>query len=176
MFIIKDMSFIENKVSFTGHRPQKLPWNYNEKCKSCLNFKTDLKKLIICAIKNGYNYFISGMAIGIDLICAETIIELKKDYTNIMLECAIPCLEQTKYWNNEYKVRYENVLKNSDKITYVSKNYSSFCMNKRNKYMVDNSNILLAFWNGENGGTKNTIMYAKQNGVKIKIIDINKYK
>ena len=48
-----------------------------------------LIKMIEWAIKNNYNNFISGMALGIDMLCAKIIISLKSKYSNIMLECAI---------------------------------------------------------------------------------------
>ena len=34
--------------------------------------------------------------------------------------------------------------------------------------MVDNSNVVIAVWNGYSSGTKNTIDYAKQKNLKIK--------
>ena len=49
---------------FTGHRPGKLPWGYNEQGIKFLLFKIRLRKTIKQAIKNGYKYFISGMALG----------------------------------------------------------------------------------------------------------------
>ena len=35
-------------------------------------------------------------------------------------------------------------------------------MQKRNEFMVDNCDILIALWNGTSGGTKNCINYAKK--------------
>jgi len=40
-------------------------------------------------------------------------------------------------------------------------------MNKRNEYLVENSDVLLAYFNGEKGGTENTIKYAKLKNKKI---------
>ena len=33
--------------------------------------------------------------------------------------------------------------------------------------MVDNSNLVIAVWNGEKSGTKNTVDYAMRRGVKV---------
>ena len=38
---------------------------------------------------------------------------------------------------------------------------------KRNIYMVDKSSLVVAVFNGEKGGTKNTVDYAVKNGKKI---------
>ena len=40
--------------------------------------KEKLRNEIIKAIKNGYTTFISGMALGFDMICEEIVLELKK--------------------------------------------------------------------------------------------------
>lgn len=55
------------------------------------------------------------MALGIDIIVAELVIELRKKHPNIKLECAIPCLNQTIKWQQDSKKRYENILNNADK-------------------------------------------------------------
>ena len=48
-------------------------------------------------------------------------------------------------------------------------------MQKRNEYMVDNSDKVFAFWNGEEkGGTWNTIQYARKKGKDLEIIDLRK--
>jgi len=40
----------------------------------------------------------------------------------------------------------------------------------RNKEIVDNSDIVIAFWDGKSKGTKNTITYAKKQKKEIKVI------
>ena len=43
-------------------------------------------------------------------------------------------------------------------------------MQKRNEYMVDKSDLVIAFWNGEeSGGTWNTINYAERKGKQLVI-------
>ena len=165
------------KICFTGHRPKGLPWGYDETKESCILFKNAMYSIIEKAIINGYTYFISGMALGIDMICAEIVLELKKQYKNVMLECAIPCLNQEKKWSSLQQERYRKILKKADVVHYVSENeYTDKCMNDRNNYMVEQSDVIIAVWNGKPSGTGNTIRLGKQKGCKIKIIDINQYK
>ncbi len=149
---------------FTGHRPQKLPWGFNEDSIDCIAMKEIAKIEIQNAIINyGITHFISGMAIGFDMIAAELVLELKKDYPFITLECAIPCKEQDKLWREQQKERYKNILSQANKVTYVSdKPYYYGCMQKRNRYMIDNSSVLIALFNGKPGGTKQTVDYAKK--------------
>ncbi|MBQ8522720.1 MAG: DUF1273 family protein [Clostridia bacterium] len=162
-------------ICFTGHRPKGLPWGYNENTRDCLKFKQYIKELIIQKIGEGYNYFIVGMALGIDIIIVEILLELKQEY-DIIIECAIPCLNQECKWSISQQKRYKDILMVCDKITYVSKEYTIDCMQKRNEYMVDNSDLVIAIWNGTPSGTLNTIKYAKSKDIKTIIIDVNKYK
>jgi len=165
----------ENTACFTGHRPKYLPWHYDESKQSCIDFKRDLKETLKGAINYGITHFISGLALGIDMICAETIIELKKEFKGITLEGAVPCPNQDARWNAESKKRYAKLLKNCDYVHIVCPEYTDDCMNIRNKYMVDKSSVVIAIWNGKPSGTGNTVRFAKENGCKIKIINPDDY-
>lgn len=162
-----------NTCCFTGHRPQNLPWRFNECGKEFENFKSNLEGTIINTIKVGYTHFISGMAMGLDLIAAEIIIGLKDRYPNITLECALPCKNQTYKWAPSYRQRYKNVLEQADKVTMVcDMYYTSGCMERRNKYMVENSNKVIALYLNIPGGTKQTLDYAKELNLNIEIINL----
>ena len=78
------------------------------------NNGTDKKQLFMSEmdivsinVYDGYVYFISGMALGFDMICAEIVLELKMKYPYIKLICAIPCKNQDKLWNDDCKKRYK---------------------------------------------------------------------
>ena len=162
----------KHKICFTGHRPKGLPWGYDETKESCILFKRVMTSIIEKAIVNGYTYFISGMALGVDMICAEIVLELKKKYKNVMLECAIPCINQEKKWSSFQQERYRNILKKADVVNYVSETeYTNTCMNDRNNYMVEQSDVVIAVWNGKPSGTGNAVKMAKNAGKKVRIVD-----
>jgi len=164
---------VEKTVCFTGHRPQTLKFLWNEECEMCKNLKMQIKNTITELIeKENAIHFISGMALGVDMICAEIVLELKKTYPQITLECAIPCETQAAKWTEKYRDRYFNTIIASDKETLLQTHYTADCMMKRNKYMVDKSDIVVAVWNGSKGGTANTVNYAKQSGKTIKQITV----
>ncbi len=163
-------------ICFTGHRPNKLPWGYNENLSSCIAFKKDLYEILEKAIQNNYTHFISGLALGVDLICAETVLELKRKYPKIVLEGAIPCANQDSKWNESSKKRYSKIVEQCDYKTILSPIYTDTCMNDRNKYMVEKSDVVIAIWNGKPSGTGNTVKFAKEKGCKIMIINPENYK
>lgn len=158
-------------VCFTGHRSQKLPWRFNEEDERCKLFKVILHSEIEKAIENGYDTFLCGMALGFDIICAETVIELKKKYPDIRIYGAIPCETQDIKWADKDKLRYRELLKKLDGVRCIYNEYiGAECMLERNRYMVNNSSLMIALFNGNAGGTKSTIEYAKQQGLEMVII------
>lgn len=119
------------------------------------------------AIQNGYTHFIAGGAIGFDMLAAECVLELQSSHNDLSLEIAIPCENQSKYYTAEQKVRYASIISAATKTTQVCTHYTKYCMQKRNEYIVDNSSLVIAYFTGTPSGTKNTIDFAKRNGVKI---------
>ncbi len=164
----KNIELSKSTCCFTGHRPQSLPWGFDEEDERCVKMKEQLRGEIVKAIENGYTTFISGMALGFDIIAAEMVLELKGKYPNIKLIGALPCKTQDKFWKEKDKQRYRKVLGKLDDIRCIYNNYNGKkCMIERNHYMVNNSSLVIALFNGTKGGTKTTINYAKKQGLKI---------
>lgn len=132
---------------------------------------TTLRAEIEKAIQKGYKTFLCGMALGFDTICAETVIELKKNYTEIKLIGAIPCKTQDSKWADKDKSRYKELLQKLDGVRCIYDEYiGAECMLERNRYIVNNSSLMIALFDGKAGGTQSTIDYAKQQGLDIVII------
>ena len=158
---------------FTGHRPQKLPWSFNEEDPRCKKMKQLTKLKIENSIKNGYHSFLCGMALGFDLICAEIVIDLKKTYPYLKLIGVLPCKNQTNKWETKQKERYASILKQVDIVKCLYDSYiGKKCMFERNRYMIDHSSLVIALFNGKLGGTWQTIGYAQKKGIKIEIIKV----
>lgn len=167
--IIKNLN--SKTCCFTGHRLQSLPWKFNEQDERCLKMKEKLKNEIVKAVESGYTTFISGMALGFDIICAEIVLELKNTYPHIKIIAAIPCKTQDKLWNEKDRQRYKNILEKLDGIRCIYNDYiGPECMLERNRFMINNSSLVIALFNGTNGGTKKTLDYAKRCGVKIVVL------
>lgn len=161
----------EQTVCFTGHRSQKLPWRFNEDDDRCRRMKTVLRFEIESAIKKGYHTFLCGMALGFDIICAETVLELKKEYANTKLIGALPCKTQDKKWSGKDRDRYRKLVNMLDGFRCIYDEYiGAECMLERNRFMVNNSAVMIALYNGLPGGTKSTIEYARKQGLEIIII------
>ncbi len=158
----------------TGHRPKSFPYPYG---KDIIKHKAYLKRLrqTILFIINEYGvtHFISGMAVGFDMDFAETVLNLRDEERYLItLECAIPCYDQTLKWSKPDKSRYDGLLRRTDRFIVISDQYTPECMFKRNRYMVDKSDVIIAFFNGvKKGGTWYTVDYAMKKNKIIKFID-----
>ena len=148
----------------TGHRPKGFPWNYNydpgEKYDSA--FESTLSRAIRALIADGYDYFICGGAIGVDLTFGLEVIHLRDfEFPHIKLEVAVPCPGQSKSWSKAEQAMYKELIELADEVNVISPNYTKFCFHKRNEYMVDKSDFVLVVWNEEEkGGTYYTYQYA----------------
>lgn len=155
----------EKVCAFTGHRPQNLPFGFNESDERCQT----LKKLLRYAIEkliteNGVTLFVSGMALGVDIYAAEIVLEMKKKYSNVKLEAAIPCETQAVKWREKDRDRYFRLIEQCDIETLLQTKYTADCMQKRNEYMVDKADYLIAVWDGKPSGTGKTVKYAESIG------------
>lgn len=162
----------EISCSFTGHRPTKLPWGSNEGDTRCIAVKEELAARLEGIYEAGYRHFICGMAIGCDMYFAEAVLNLQKQHPDVTLEAAIPCGTQPDRWTRAQRERYNLLLDQCSKVNVLQIEYSPQCMMRRNEYMVDNSSLLLACFDGRPGGTMSTILYAQRQGLNVITIDI----
>ena len=55
-----------NCCAFTGHRPSKFPWKYDETDSRCVALKAVLEDQIAALVNAGFTQFLSGMAEATD--------------------------------------------------------------------------------------------------------------
>jgi uncharacterized phage-like protein YoqJ len=162
---------IKKSCCFTGHRPEKLPWGLNENGRECKKLKELLYRQAEQLITEfGITHFISGMARGIDTYAAEIVLQLKRAYP-ITLECAIPCEEQAVNWPENDRERYFEIVAQADHETMLQYHFTWDCYQRRNRYMVNQSDYVLAVWDGTKSGTSSTVHNARRKCRHIFIID-----
>ena len=150
---------------FTGHRPSKLPWGGRESDPRCLALKRRLQDAVDAAYAEGFRHFICGMALGSDFYFAEAVLDLRRRQGDVTLEAALPCPTQADGWGERDRRRYTGLLAQCDYETMVQDHYSPGCMQRRNRYMVDHSALVIAVYDGSAGGTRQTLEYAIRRGV-----------
>lgn len=153
--------------AFTGYRPQKLPWGFDESDMRCIDFKRRLRDAIHAMILAGYRHFISGAALGTDLWGAQFVLEFKRDFPEVTLEMAIPFEAQAERWNAEHRSLRSSILQAADQITTIRRFYTKDCMLERNRYMVQNADAVIAAYDGREGGTQMTVRLAWRQGIPV---------
>lgn len=158
--------------AFTGHRPGRFPWGYNEDDKDCIALKEILTSEIIRLTDMGVTQFLSGMAEGVDRWAAIIVLALREKNPTLKLHCILPCKTQADNWNPDSKDIHRSILEQADSIIYVSRDYHERCMMERNKFMVNHADILLAVCRKiPRSGTEATINYARKMSREIITID-----
>jgi uncharacterized phage-like protein YoqJ len=144
-------------VAGTGHRPPKLGGYsrivYENLVHIAQDHLVELETTIV----------ISGMALGWDQALAQAAVNLGIPYI-----AAIPCYGHSSTWPKDACARYERLLAQASSQHIISPQpYSPYLMQKRNEWMVDHAALILAMWDGSNGGTANCIRYAESQHKKI---------
>ena len=152
---------------FTGHRPGKLPWGYEERDPRCADLKRRLYDAVEAAYEDGFRHFLCGMAQGCDQYFCECVLTLRRAHPEITLEAAIPCPGQADLWPAAQRARYARLVAACSFETLVSSSYTPYCMQRRDRYMVDHASLLIAVFDGASGGTRYTIDYAMRRGVPV---------
>lgn len=91
---------------------------------------------------------------------------LKNKYKIKLVGCA-PFEDQSAKWSEEDKKIYRLMCSFCDERVVISKEYTAGCMMKRNRYMVDNADVVLAYLKKSSGGTYNTVKYAVSEGKEV---------
>lgn len=143
------------RCSFTGHRL--LGEDFDEKL---------LENVILSLIKRGTESFYCGMAKGFDMKAAEIVLSYKESY-GLELTACIPYDGQGENMNKTDRARYLNILENCDEKIVFSPHYNIQCMHARNRFLVENCDVLISYLRKESGGTFYTVNYAKACGKKI---------
>ena len=118
-------------------------------------------------IHQGVRYFGAGGALGFDTLAALAVLRLRLLYPHIRLILVLPCKDQTKGWDRADKKIYNQILRQADKVVYVSQKYTSGCFQERNRHLVDHSAICLCYLTNPKSGTGYTANYARQNGLRV---------
>jgi uncharacterized phage-like protein YoqJ len=150
-------------VAATGHRPNKLGgYDFFNPQRVWIRNRIweELTKLKPTAC-------ISGMALGIDQDFAWTAM-----WMGIPVLAAVPFAGQESQWPASSQEFYKELLVRCYHIEVVCQGgYAAWKMQKRNEWMVDHCQVLLAVWDGSSGGTGNCVGYANRVGRQMVRID-----
>lgn len=102
------------------------------------------------------SHFIGGGALGFDMIATDVARQLQVPYT-----LALPYEGYFERWEAVPRALMQSLIDDAAEVTYVSKPpYSRHKLTRRNYWMIDRADCVLALWDGRKGGTSETVLYA----------------
>lgn len=120
-----------------------------------------LEQAIRQAIADGYTAFISGFADGVDLMFAEIVNQVMQENPGIKLIAAIPYRKRLE--TLQKRERTKALIEQCAEIHVAAEEYLPSVYVKRNRYMVERSDRVIAAYDGrDSGGTVGTIRLAHQ--------------
>jgi uncharacterized phage-like protein YoqJ len=151
-------------IALTGHRPNKLRGEYLEKYVPNRMYQQygPLSKALFHELQTLITMYeptsiISGLALGADQIWAHVGLQM-----GIPVIGAIPFKGQENKWSGPNKLWYQYLLEHCKPVYVCNPGHANWKMQKRNEWMVNNADRLVAVWNGDKeGGTYNCVQYAE---------------
>jgi len=159
-------------VSFSGHRPDRLPGKGDPNTMEAQKLILALRKQIEDAVRCGKIFYLHGGMAGFDIFAGEQVIEMKKQYPQIQLVTVAPYKQQffsrEKCWTPDWISRAQNVFDKQDIGVKIAEYYRKGIYYKRNRALINHSSLLISYHDGGAGGTKFTIDYAKEKGLTVR--------
>ncbi len=152
-------------VCFSGHRPEKLPTGAPLRMMQSLLYSE-----IRAAILDGADTFYAGTARGVDLWAAEMVLHFRRHFPGLKLICVLPFAKQGAHLSGMARYRFQTVLNAADSIVCICDKYQRDCFTRRNRYMVSQSQRLIALVADMHSGTGQTIRMARQAGLELRVL------
>ena len=163
---------------FTGHRNRDLPFSGDLSKPGMRNLISTVQMHIAEAYKEGFRYFITGVAEGVDIICGSIMLDMmgSRLYSGMKMICAMPYMEQRREIK-DIRERYIHsiLLKKAECVVVTGKVFDKGRYRVRNQFMVDNSSRLIAVYKQKptGSGTLQTINMARRAGLGMRIVALD---
>ena len=164
-----------NTCAIIGHRPTRFKFKYKENNTGCKRLKKRLHDQFISLYEQGVRRFMIGGGLGVDIWSGEILLKLKEqpEYDGIELIVVLPHPDHDARWDQRSKTRLASLLSQSAECVTVGMQVDAESYYKRNRYLVDHSDCLLAVYDNDRtvrSGTGQTVQYAEKLGKPIILI------
>lgn len=161
----------------TGHRPSRFKFKYSEDYSLCKKIKRAmLEQFKRLYDEQGVRRYYVGGALGVDMWAGELILRLKEQpgYGDIELVVVLPFEGHDAKWDERSKRRMDFLLRMCSDCVVIGKEDCRENYIKRNCYMVDHADYLVAVYDNERNlrsGTMQTVRYAQNKGITISFVN-----
>ena len=85
---------MQKSCAFTGHRPDKFSFGFDESHPGCVRLREAIFGAVCRLADAGVTTFYTGMALGVDLWCADAVLRLRNEKPTLRLVAVQPCATQ----------------------------------------------------------------------------------
>lgn len=156
----------ELTCAITGYRPSRFRFKYNENNTDCKRLKRRIKEQLVALYEKGVYHFIVGGALGVDMWAGEILLAMKEkqEFSEIRITMALPFEGYDANWDQKSKARNTRI-RNSAEVLVIGKEPETPSYTKRNHFMVDHADVVLAVYDNDRkirSGTAMTVHYAER--------------
>lgn len=164
--MLSDESF---HVALTGHRPGKLA-GYNLSIPFYTALRDRLAEIVDAGLaKHPHLTLHSGLALGADTVWSQVILTARERFPDrIGFVAEVPVMTQSQRWPAARdQAFWREQVDRADLVNVYAPTYSPRAMQLRNEGMVNASQLVLAIWDGSDGGTAHAVRFAETHGVSV---------
>lgn len=143
---------------FSGHR--RLPQD-----DGALRRALERRVLQLCG--QGVTEFLSGGAMGFDLLAASAVLKAREQFPQVSLTMVVPCKGQSRRYPPAQKALYDDILRRAQRVEVLSEVYYEGCMLTRNRAMAERADCCLCYLTTSRGGTAHAVGCAAARGLPI---------
>ena len=149
-------------VCFTGHR--ELP---PVRSAAYRQLVADTEAVLRRAIADGARRFYCGGAEGFDLLCGKLVLLERERHMDIHLILLLPYTGFGERFSAGDLRELQRQKKAAEEVVYLSAHYFPGCMALRNRQLVADADLCVAYLRHGQSGTAQTVGYAREKGIEV---------
>ena len=152
-------------VCFTGHR--ELP---PVRSAAYRQLVVHTEAAIRRAFDRGARRFYCGGAEGFDLLAGKLVLLEKERHLDIQLVLLLPYTGFGEAFTAQDRAELLRQKKAAEEVLYLSNHYFSGCMALRNRQLVEDADLCIAYLRRAPSGTAQTVSFAKEKGIEVEYV------
>ena len=149
-------------VCFTGHRD--LPPLRSAAFRQLVN-RTEAA--IRRAFGAGARRFYCGGAEGFDLLCGQLVLLEKERHLDMQLILLLPYTGFGERFSASDRAELQRQKRAAEEVVYLSAHYFPGCMALRNRQLVEDADLCVAYLTRAPSGTAQTVGFAREKGIEV---------
>ena len=147
---------------FTGHR--ELP---RAGSAAFTHLKRRVRAAIALAADRGVTRFYSGGAEGFDLLCGQLVLEAQRMRPQLQLMLVLPYTGHGEQFSKGDQRELARQKEAAEEVVYLSTHYFPGCMALRNRQLVADADLCIAYLTHAPSGTAQTVGFARGKGIEV---------